>query len=40
MFQYVAVLVGDSAVQLCIIVERQIFGDCDDLVVIEHLIGA
>ena len=31
-FQYVAVLVGDSALQLCIIVERLIFGDCDDLV--------
>ena len=30
---YVAVLVGDSALQLCIIVERLILGDCDDLVV-------
>ena len=33
MFQYVAVLVGDSTLQLCIIVERLILGDCDDLVV-------
>ena len=33
MFQYVAVLVGDSALQPCIIVERLIFGDCDDIVV-------
>ena len=35
-FQYacsVAVLVGDSALQLCITVERLIFGDCDDIVV-------
>ena len=32
-FQYVAVLVGDSTLQLCIIVERLILGDCDDLVV-------
>ena len=33
MFQYVAVLVGDSALQLCIIVERLILGDYNDLVV-------
>ena len=25
--------IGDSALQLCIIVERLIFGDCDDIVV-------
>ena len=33
MFQYVAVLVGDSALQLCIIVERLILDCCNDLVV-------
>ena len=38
MFQSVAVLVGDSTLQLCIIVERLILGDCDDLVVIASIL--
>ena len=31
-------LVGDSALQLCIIVERLILCDCDDLVVIAFIL--
>ena len=38
MFQYVAVLAGDSALQLCIITERLILGDCDDLAVIAFIL--